>query len=566
MTTAIRRSWALPAGTLDDGEFLLLWIDGETGEGSDHANFTLQSTGGELYLYAGGTTLIDSVIYPAVDADESFGRFPDGDGAWQTMNIPTPDAPNQENTEPTVLYVNEFMADNSSTIEDPDDPGSYEDWIEIYNPGGEAVDMGGMYLTDDLTAPTPWQIPAGVSIAAGGYLVVWADDDMEQGDTHTNFKLGASGEEIGFFDTDGITQVDAIVFGQQYTDVSYGRYPDGVDDWGFMAATPDATNNPHNAPPMISGTAHAPGFPTAADSVWVISTVTDDGSVAAVTLTYDAGGGAVVVTMYDDGVHEDGAAGDDVYGGQIPAFAEVTVVYYYVTATDDLGAASTDPADAPTTRYSYVVGYAPPAIYINEFMADNDTTLEDPDEPGAYEDWIELYNGTAATVDLGGMYLTDALAAPTQWQIPAGVSVPAGGHVLFWADDDTEQGDYHTNFKLGKTGEETGLFDTDAHGNVPVDTLVFGQQYTEVSMGRSPDGADCWRLFAAATPGAANGTAQIGDLDGDNDCDADDLTVFVTVLLDPTVDVGLALLADVNCDGTADGLDVQPFVDAMLSP
>lgn len=41
-------------------------------------------------------------------------------------------------------------------------------------------------------------------------------------------------------------------------------------------------------------------------------------------------------------------------------------------------------------------------LHINEFMASNDTTIEDPDEPGAYEDWIELYNAGVATVDFWG--------------------------------------------------------------------------------------------------------------------------------------------------------------------
>ena len=147
------------------------------------------------------------------------------------------------------LVINEFLADNQTIIEDPDEPGEYPDWIELYNADATAVDLGGMYLTDDLTNPTKWQIPPGVSIDPGGYRIFWADEDEEQGDTHTNFKLDKEGEEIGLFDLDGATQIDSIVFGQQYGDVSYGRYPDGIDDWGFFATpTPDAANGPHDGP------------------------------------------------------------------------------------------------------------------------------------------------------------------------------------------------------------------------------------------------------------------------------------------------------------------------------
>ncbi len=413
------------------------------------------------------------------------------------------------------LFINEFMADNDSIIEDPDEPGAYEDWIEIFNAGSSTIDLGGLYLTDDLADPTQWQVPLGVSIPAGGHLLFWADDDEDQGDTHTNFKLGASGEEIGLFDSDGVSEIDSIVFGAQFLDVSYGRSPDGEDDWGFMAtATPGATNGAFNEPPVIAGTAHSPAWPTDSDVVWVTATVTDDGGVAAVTVTYDAGGGATELPMFDDGAHQDGAAGDGVYGEQLPAQATGTIVTYYLTATDDLGSTSNDPSGAPAVTHSYLVGYPQPTLFINEFMADNDSIIEDPDEPGAFDDWIEIYNAGATTVDLGGMYLTDDAGDPTQWQIPSGVTIDPGAYLLFWADDDEDQGDTHTNFKLSADGEFIGLYETDGNGNVALDGLTFGAQATDVSFGRCPDGGSSWSLMTIATPGASNVCEMVVFMDG----------------------------------------------------
>ena len=74
--------------------------------------------------------------------------------------------------------------------------------IELTTPNGKKIlltdiNIGGMYLTDNLGNPTKWQIPAGLSIEGGEYIIFYADDDDEQGDTHTNFKLSADGEEIG---------------------------------------------------------------------------------------------------------------------------------------------------------------------------------------------------------------------------------------------------------------------------------------------------------------------------------------------------------------------------------
>jgi hypothetical protein len=143
------------------------------------------------------------------------------------------------------LVINEFLASNGSLLEDPDEAGEYPDWIELYNPFcNGAIDLGGMYLTDDLAEPTKWQIPEGVGIEAGGYLLFWADDDDEQGDMHTNFELDKDGEQIGLFDPNGVTLIDSITFDRQAVDVSCGRFPSGDDEWRFSAIpTPEAANN-----------------------------------------------------------------------------------------------------------------------------------------------------------------------------------------------------------------------------------------------------------------------------------------------------------------------------------
>jgi len=484
---------------------------------------------------------------------------------WQVQFIA--DREGRENADTVVLFINEFMADNNSTIEDPDEPGAFEDWIEIHNAGTTSAVLGGMHLTDDLDDPTRYEIPAGVSIAPGGYLLFWADDDDGQGPLHTNFKLGASGEEIGLIAANGVTVIDSITFGQQFTDVSYGRYPEGTDNWDFCATpTPNGANGPHNPPPTITGTTHTPPFPTASDPVWVTSTVIDDSAVAGVTLTYDAGSGPQPVTMYDDGAHHDGAAGDDEYGGQIPAMPQGTIVDYYVTATDDLGAESTDPPSAPGVTYTYLIGYTPPPIYVNEFMADNETTIEDPDEPGEYPDWIELYNTSTTSVYLGGMYLTDDLNDPLKWQIPAGVSIDARGYLLFWADDDDEQGDTHANFKLDRSGEQIGFFETNANGNVAIDTLTFGEQATDVSYGRCPDGSDTWRFLTYPSPDGAN--SPTADFDGDCDVDRDDLDHFEACGTGPSIGPpGTGCQdADLDGDGDVDHADFGLFQRCLSGP
>ncbi|MCP4245631.1 MAG: lamin tail domain-containing protein, partial [bacterium] len=231
-----QRKWALPARTFTDGEFLVLWIDGEAGEGDNHASFSLPPGGGSLYLYhdAGGAMeLIETVTYPGLGAHASLIRLGGINPSWAATDQPTAGALNPAVTSASPpmsaveLRINEFMADNHNAIEDPDGPIEFDDWLEIYNAGATAVDMSGMYLTDDLGNPTRWQVPQGVTIPAGGYLLFWADDEQGQGPMHTSFQLNGSGEEIGLYNVDGATLIDSITYGMQQPDVSHGRIPDG---------------------------------------------------------------------------------------------------------------------------------------------------------------------------------------------------------------------------------------------------------------------------------------------------------------------------------------------------
>jgi hypothetical protein len=143
------------------------------------------------------------------------------------------------------LFINEFMASNASGLTDPQD--QTDDWIELYNGSDQALDMGGLYLTDDLSRPTKWRIPvdnvALTTIAPGQFLLIWADSDATDEGLHAGFSLSASGEEIGLYDRDGITQLDTVVYSEQTSDISYGRYPDGADLWQLMGqSTPGQSN------------------------------------------------------------------------------------------------------------------------------------------------------------------------------------------------------------------------------------------------------------------------------------------------------------------------------------
>jgi hypothetical protein len=141
------------------------------------------------------------------------------------------------------VVINEFMASNSSTI--ADETGAFPDWVELWNAGDTTVDLGGHYLTDDLSAPTKWEFPAGTALAAGDWLLVWCDGDVSDGALHAGFKLSAGGEDLGLFgpSTEGTPSLDELTYDAQAEDVSSARMPDGSMNWAVdTTPTPGAAN------------------------------------------------------------------------------------------------------------------------------------------------------------------------------------------------------------------------------------------------------------------------------------------------------------------------------------
>ena len=138
------------------------------------------------------------------------------------------------------LYINEWMASNSSVISDPDfdDTG---DWIELFNDYNDPIDISGYYLTDNFGEPTKWTVPSGTTVNANSYLLIWADGKNDG--THASFKLTKDGEEIGLYDSDTLL-VDDIIFKHQKTNISMGRVSDGSSTLGyFEEPTPGSSNN-----------------------------------------------------------------------------------------------------------------------------------------------------------------------------------------------------------------------------------------------------------------------------------------------------------------------------------
>ncbi len=122
------------------------------------------------------------------------------------------------------VTLNEMQSSNNATI--ADEQGEFDDWIELYNPTDEAIEIGGLVLKDQVDT---WAIPTGdpaTLIPPNAYFLLWADDQEFQGAFHTNFKLASGGEFLGLYESDSSTVIDSLTIPALAANDSYFKCND----------------------------------------------------------------------------------------------------------------------------------------------------------------------------------------------------------------------------------------------------------------------------------------------------------------------------------------------------
>ena len=265
------------------------------------------------------------------------------------------------------VVINEIMYHPSSER-------TTEEFIELHNTGPAPVNLEGWKLTSGVSFTFP-----NVSLPAGGYLVVAADRTAfaAKYPTVSNLVAGWSGQlsnaanTVVLADSRGV-QVDMVDYAddgdwaareRDDSDSGYrgwrwrsqadghGRSLELINaafdnshgqNWGASSrpeGTPGAVNSIATADiaPVVTRVRHFPLVPTSSEVVTVTATVIDDRAAAVtVTVHYRKEGTATWTTapMFDDGTHNDGIAGDRIYGAQLPAESDDAIVEFYVSASD----------------------------------------------------------------------------------------------------------------------------------------------------------------------------------------------------------------------------------------
>jgi hypothetical protein len=382
---------------------------------------------------------------------------------------------------PEGIFINELYA-------------SGDDWLELYNASESPKDISGYFIYDNPDKKYP--LPSGTVINGKGFLVLLCND-LGTG-LNTNFRLTEAGETV-YLDNAAGNRIDQVKFPALRNGQSYARFPDGSSNFAITGSPTRGASNGDRSAPAILDVTRNPLVPGLNQSVTITASLSTATGIASVKLYYRFNTGAFTE------IPMTGTAAS--FTGTIPGINETGKVDYYIEVRSTSNIVSFEPDGAPSKTLSYLLNTDPlPVLVINEFMAFNRSCCPDiTSGTEEFDDWIEIYNAGSTSVQLGGMYVSDDRNNPFKYRIPDNqpslTLIPAGGHLVIWADNSPEQGPLHTTFALNNAGEDVALFYLDGR---TIDAYTFGPQLEDQSWGRTTDGATTWKSFVTPTPGKPN--------------------------------------------------------------
>lgn len=284
--------------------------------------------------------------------------------------------------------------------------------------------------------------------------------------------------------------IDADMQNEPYNDYTYNEFADNLNtDVGFwFTYRPGIENLMHTrnahintlpefqaAQPIISNVSTSSNQPPAYSSIDFTAEVSNTQSVF-LGYRYSHFDVFTKVEMFDDGMSNDGAAGDGVYGTTISVGATDMEYYIYALNAD---AAKFSPVRA---QHEFYTLSPEKGLVINEIDAIN--INNGLDQSFEFDDWIELYNNTSDAISLNGYHLSDDFSNLNKWAFPD-TTIGPGEYLIIWADLDTFQVGLHANFALEQSGESVYL--TDDFGYI-ADEVTFPLQEDYTTWGRFVNG------------------------------------------------------------------------------
>jgi hypothetical protein len=477
--------------------------------GAQHLDFKLDAAGGVIELFDPAGELRDRITYGLQSEGVSQGRLPDG--AATIVSFPATPSPGADNY--LITYsgprLNELLAINDTVV--TNSLGRTTDWIELYNTNSASFDLSGMRLTTDPNEPAQWTFPAGTTMAANGYLVVWFDDGQPASTTagpllNTGRSLDGESGQVYLVNAAGQI-VDSVVYGFQAPDLSVGL---SGGAWALLASpTPGAANAASASLGMVANLRlnewmaeplsgndwfeiyNNSDQPVALLGVYVTDNLSIAGSTQAAFSPLSFIGPRGFIRVVADSDPSDGrdhvSFSLDGHGEALriyaPAVGAVDTIYF---GEQEPGVSEGRLPDGgpgivrfTTTASPAESNYLPlPNAVINEALSHTDDPLEDA---------VEIFNPTATTAEIGGWYLSDHVRNLKKYRIAAGTTIPPLGFKVFYQNDLTSGPGALIPFTLDSAhGDAVYLSRADAGGNLVGYRAVaqFGAAANSVSFGR----------------------------------------------------------------------------------
>ena len=448
------------------------------------------------------------------------------------------------------IVINEFLAGSDTCCGADIFDGNTEDFVELYNNGLDSININGWGFSD--TDGLITTVAPDTSIAPGDFLVLWYTGD-NNGFPEVNEKLSKDGETIYIADADGNTII-SYDYGSQTDDISYGRNPDGSENWEYFSIpTPGQSNVIENSPPGAFVLTYPENNDTLvidinnlSDSTifsWGESVDPDGDSIQYTFQLYGGEGGMLGLEFYiiHDQTLEDtelSISNNYLFNIVINFYSEVNdgyflqdlssvPLYWSVFSSDGIATYGEEGSDALGSHDNGFVfaldlsgtdttGTEAPEVVINEFLAGSETCCGADIFSGNTEDFVELYNFGADSININGWGFSDTDGLVTT--IAPDTSIAPGEFLVLWFTGDNN-GFPEINEKLSLDGET--IFIAGANG-IPIISYDFGPQTDDISYGRFPDGSETWEYFSSPTPGEEN----IQSLNINNEITPESFTLF----------------------------------------
>ncbi len=477
--------------------------------------FELDKQGGKISLLYGEPckkverVIVDSVVYPPMPPDSTFGR--DTAGGWCILERKTPGLPNIFVCRPRSPRV---LINEISSYGD-------RDWIELLLVGEDPVSLlgytlwsrGSQVALPPVVLSRPAVKPEGcdtsravIAINRLGPLEASCTDRTFM--VAAPFALNAKGDSLALIASDG-SDSDRVVVPELSQVEVFARIPDGGELTFTTTPTPSTANEKpgDGLAPECMVIDRFPLRVTPADPVEIYARVIDrdgQGDLRDVSLHWDASGaqGSTPMDLSKritcKRFEEPGIFRASIPAGVAPPGSDLE---YWIVADDRQGHRSLSGRLAVFVQHpDWTDPQGAHLLRINEVAAD-----EAP-RPG---DWVEIYNSStdplAPPIYLGNMYITEDVFRLDGRRLPAAADealfLEPGGFLRVWLTDEVAVPGPRLAFRLDDCRDEVLLIHSD--GKTVIDSIQFHEEKPHRSLGRLPDGGPDVSVMNQ-TPGSPN--------------------------------------------------------------